>query len=408
MPPDIPPELFNRIVCDLDNSSLKACSLASSVLCAASQPILFRTFTLSDGSVPHGIRSTPSFAEALEHLEESPHIARYITHLNVQFLGYTNPTAPHHLQRVLAKLANVRHFKIDGKSGCLMPGFPSVLVDFLSHRDLETLRVECLGKIPLPVFLLFLISPHILLLKSVWVESGIGQNTHVPSHMRTVHILELGTGTGRMDEILISPEAKKWLADLRHLSIVAHEATSSKIISSVAPTLRTLRIRFLGAHETNINTRVELALPLGDPFSRWLTTILSFLSPAACPTLGEIIIRYWPTHHTPCAEDLAATLAALHGLHLLRRFSALSRQETYYFCFRFRRRFDAAVEFRNDRHRAPTLMSRERPLVNISLLARQGSALAKPDYTGLPPRFLPPPRFVHRCSSFQLFRHLAR
>ncbi|KAJ7506959.1 hypothetical protein B0H11DRAFT_1969654 [Mycena galericulata] len=330
MLPYIPPELFSRIVSDLDSSSLKACTLAGSVLCAASQPILFQTFTISDGSISHVDRSMPSFAAALEHLEESPHIARYITHLNVQFLGYTDPTAPRKLQRVLAKLANVRHFTIVGMSdwrGHLMAGFPSVLVDFLSRQKLETLRVEFLRDIPLSVFLRFFTAPRTLSLMSVSVQSALQQNNQAPRHhdVPTVDTLVLYTGSEFVDKILVAPQHKLYLANLQHMSIVAHEETSSRIISYVASTLINLRIHFLGALETTLSTTIELesSLPFLDsvmfsldrrslpPFANWVPAILSFLSPGISPALRKIVIGYWHTRHRPAAEDLAIVDAAV-------------------------------------------------------------------------------------------------
>ncbi|KAF8126467.1 hypothetical protein K438DRAFT_1890520 [Mycena galopus ATCC 62051] len=323
MPPDIPPELFNRIVCDLDTRSLKACAQTGSVLCAASQPILFRTFTLSDGPVSHVDWSTPSFAAALEHLDESPHIARYITHLKVQLLGYTNPTAPHNLQRVLARLPNVHRFTIVGNSdryGYLIPGFSSVVADFVSRRHLDTLRVESLRDVPLSLILRFLTAPRALSLMAVSVQSVHGLNPQTPPHVSTVNTLVLDTGTN-LDDILVSPTLTSCLADLRHLSIVAHKKTS-RVISCVALTLFTLRIRFLGAFETTASIRFDFQAQMPAlrsvefsldhwAVSNWLPATISFLRPNISPVLGEIIIGYWPVPRTPCREDLAAVDAAL-------------------------------------------------------------------------------------------------
>ncbi|KAF7358091.1 hypothetical protein MVEN_00857100 [Mycena venus] len=203
-----------------------------------------------------------------------------------------------------------------------MPGFPSVLVDFLSRQKLETLRVEFLRGISLSVFLGFLTAPRALSLMSVSVsvQSPLRQNTRAPPlhNVSTLDTLILDTGTNFVDEILVAPQPKLCLANLRHLSIVAHEETSNRIISCVASTLVTLRIRFLGALETTLSTRFELesSLPFlrsvrfsldrrGVPFSNWIPAILPFLSPSISLALSEIAIGYWPTQRRPSAEDLA-------------------------------------------------------------------------------------------------------
>jgi hypothetical protein len=72
-------------------------------------------------------------------LEDSPHIAAYITRLNIGFVSKTPAADIESLREIFDKLENVHLCIIDGMDLLIryFPKFCPVLLDFLEHRSLR-------------------------------------------------------------------------------------------------------------------------------------------------------------------------------------------------------------------------------------------------------------------------------
>lgn len=254
--PAIPQELIDNIVCRLDIPSLKACALAGSLIRVASQRILLRSLTLrvSDGTSRRSQRPA-NHAAACELLSESPHIAHYITHLNVQLLNVcADPSAVDILEEVFARLTSVRHCTLKAEPNQAIGEatfrwvdvMPATFTDFLSLQQLQELRVERISAIPLPVFSRLLGSTPLLSLLHVSPEA-LEYPSGRPLYHPTVETLILNSECKRVVELLCCPPFKSYTATLRHLSIMVYEHIPGSFLSSVAPTLRSIRFSFSGA-----------------------------------------------------------------------------------------------------------------------------------------------------------------
>ncbi|KAJ7117013.1 hypothetical protein C8R44DRAFT_983324 [Mycena epipterygia] len=140
----VPQELLEAIVLQIDDSdTLKSCSLAASNFLEPSQRRLFESLKLHGGNWPNLIYSAWSGC-----FRDSPHLARYVTTLKLDY-----PWIPAHsdidsFQEVLAHLTNVQRFWIDGTYtkpiicwSKLPPGVSSALLDFIFRQRLRRLDI---------------------------------------------------------------------------------------------------------------------------------------------------------------------------------------------------------------------------------------------------------------------------
>ncbi|KAJ7857560.1 hypothetical protein B0H13DRAFT_1158878 [Mycena leptocephala] len=234
----LPQELVDAIVCKIDdNPSLKACALAGRMFCERSQRIILQSLTLRS---PHS-----NFGRVHALLEESPHIAAYITHLTIRLRWDTPAADIQSLQQILGKLENVRRCTIGGMSFLFSlgyyhsPTFQSVLLDFLAHQPLRELYVQFTNAPPAIILRLFTIAPPMLFFSSVGVKAEsedpmLGAQKNAPK----IDHLVLGQSTRKVHQLLTRPQLESYTQGLRRLSIFPHHDPSNKLLFRTAETLQ--------------------------------------------------------------------------------------------------------------------------------------------------------------------------
>src|ERR1700712_2948034 len=113
-------------------------------------------------------------------LEESPHIAVYVTRLIVEVPPDSPPADIENLQRILCALVNVRIFIIGELRDVFdtkyhTPSFPSTLLDFLGHQPLRELHVEYTDRVPMAIFLHMLTAAPVISLHNVSVKQDLDE-----------------------------------------------------------------------------------------------------------------------------------------------------------------------------------------------------------------------------------------
>ncbi|KAJ7866473.1 hypothetical protein B0H13DRAFT_2066707, partial [Mycena leptocephala] len=253
----LPQELLDTIVNKVyDMETLKNCSLAGSTLREPSQRILLRSLTLR--------QEPPNYAAVYNLLEESPHIAHYITRLWVG-LPHCDPTAAdvenlQNLRNVVGKLANVRCCTFDARRKAFLPALAPVLFYFLGRRSLLELHVDAIGAIPIPVLLEFIKAAPRLFFWIANIADGLDAiSGPIPPLLSPLECLvfesveEHGIRTPPFTvypdlyKALAHPHFAPYLAGVRDLEFLVYEDTYDdlyihSIISHAAPSLRKLNI----------------------------------------------------------------------------------------------------------------------------------------------------------------------
>ncbi|KAF7345334.1 hypothetical protein MSAN_01910300 [Mycena sanguinolenta] len=268
----LPPELVQTIVAEVDDiPSLKACALAASMFCNASQRILFRSFTLEPILVP----------ASSTILEESPHIASYITRLSIQLGTYiddaSNERLSQNLQKNFAnlKLANVRQCIMNGSFHCpkQTPTFVPALLDFLLRQPLCELHVSSAVQVAPATILRLLTAAPVISFSEVYIEK----------HSKA--LLDRAQYTPIVEDLFVDSDARE----------VYEIVVQSE---SLANTLRRLSIEYLDPRRPGM-TIPPLPLLHSFQFSllflnngkRWLSDlILSVMSTS--PLLADIVISF--------------------------------------------------------------------------------------------------------------------
>ncbi|KAK7064647.1 hypothetical protein R3P38DRAFT_53511 [Favolaschia claudopus] len=252
--PSLPQELIHTIISEIDGiSSLKACALASTMFRDACQRILLHSLTLSaDTNLP---------TAALGFLQKSPHIAAYITRLELKLDLFADATETTSLYDILDRLENVRHCTVSGNSsrGWNHPDPTTPLFDFLGRQPLRRLKLCAFGAIPLTILSRFLALAPVILLSGVstdldvsnassWdVEEQTASNVEeLFLHLVGADILELFAHTIRT-------------TTLRRMSVFLGYGRSKDIISANAETLEHLRIEL--ADSLSLTTTITPPLP---------------------------------------------------------------------------------------------------------------------------------------------------
>jgi hypothetical protein len=156
----LPQELLDVVVDELgaDIPSLKACSLTHRMMRIPSQRLLLHSLTLGgDGS------RSPHYSDAHALLDESAHIAEYVTRLRIQLPKTLTVADSDSIQHVLRKLKKVRRCIIAGPAQdwdsslwyrwkSIPPAVQSALIEFISDGMVRELHVVAVHDIPCPVF----------------------------------------------------------------------------------------------------------------------------------------------------------------------------------------------------------------------------------------------------------------
>ncbi|KAJ7760848.1 hypothetical protein DFH07DRAFT_771641 [Mycena maculata] len=300
----LPREILDDVaqkVADLE--SLKALSLSASQFRAPCQRILLRSLTLNHQ------RHANNYTPARILLCGSPHVASYITTLNVQLSEETTFPALRSLRIILGQLQTVRRCRIEGDSGaCCWDDLlvaPDV-VEFIRRQPLEELHVLFLRRVPIPVLALLFSSAPKLSFHCIYVRpDGEAAPTHArstPSHM--TH-LRLSIRTQEIWDALARPRFANYAAHLRKLTL--HPAPEhSGIIPAVTHTLEHICFDCLSLLKvgsilplpplTSLRS-IELIIHFGGTHEAWLGNNLPRLLTSAPATLEMITVTYGTIHH---------------------------------------------------------------------------------------------------------------
>ncbi|KAJ7623844.1 hypothetical protein DFH06DRAFT_757364 [Mycena polygramma] len=245
-----PQELLDAIVEDVhDVPALKACSLAASVFRQTSQRILLSCLTL----LPEAA-SERSYGATRSLLDESPHIASYITRMHLDISDEISSIDIENLIQILKQLTNVercalstsRRFGADDWKGPLGHLFSEAILEFLMRQPLHNLSVRMAFGIPAPVFFrLMMTAPNIDLgpISVQWPEPK--DLLGIPSSQTsTLKCLAFGHTSESAAELLDHPTFAFHTAALNDLTLTlsTHKVYGHKIIYYAAHTIEHIRI----------------------------------------------------------------------------------------------------------------------------------------------------------------------
>ncbi|KAJ7358280.1 hypothetical protein DFH08DRAFT_932429 [Mycena albidolilacea] len=213
----IPQELVEAILSDVDPGSLKSCSLVSPGFCVPSQRLIFRSFRLEGNRKGPTILS--NYGRAYTLLTDSPHLAAYITNLEIHLpTPSTSGDEINSLRRVLPLLACLLHgVYTRARWSQYSKLFSLDVLGFLSRQKLHSLSVE-----------------EILRWCS-YLSSHPRPN--YTSHSTTYYGLLLGEYTDGVSSLLCRPQFAAYIGDLRRLTITIPNPISIKLVSTTAYTL---------------------------------------------------------------------------------------------------------------------------------------------------------------------------
>lgn len=253
---DLPQELLDKIVSNVDVVSLKACALTATALVAPSQRILLRSLTIgvSDGTPSSSLQhARHPVVPARRLIEDSPHIASYITRLNVELLTViAHSDALRILEEIFAALTNLRHCTLTAEPDEVVGVhtfkwadiMPAAFLDFLLRWHLQELCLQRITEIPGSVFLYILGAIPSLSLLEVPTEVLEDSVDSRLSEQLALRALFLGSGCLTVADLLCRPGFKCYTAGLRHLSC---PNVSAPLLSRVAQTLTSLRFDCVGS-----------------------------------------------------------------------------------------------------------------------------------------------------------------
>ncbi|KAJ7070295.1 hypothetical protein B0H15DRAFT_957809 [Mycena belliarum] len=323
--PSLPQELLDSIVGEVEESAaLKACATAGPRLCAASQRILLSRLTLRRTA-----SSSYNYTAIRELLEQSPHIARYITRLRFLVTPLASPPSAvdiESLQNVLEKLGHVHRISLEGDRGeweSLPPRIASLLLKTVSRKNLHELHISLIHSIPLAEFSQLVGAAPLMSLRNVSVS--LGSPLTQPLALET---LVLDRGCDLLCRLLASRELASYTAGLRirTLRLRSDYSHASAIIAASSTTLVHIRLEcYMDTHPSALALprlprlqSLEI-LPAFDPAHVRLLpeTLAPLLAPAAAPALSAITATCVPAYHTgPVALDAhsRALLSRLDGV----------------------------------------------------------------------------------------------
>ncbi|KAJ6460271.1 hypothetical protein C8R45DRAFT_1221135 [Mycena sanguinolenta] len=324
----LPQELLNAID---DSSTLKSCSLAGSSLREESQRILLRSLTL--GVENHDAKSAI--------LDESPHIAAYITDLTVYI---PNPDeivdfelTGEDIQSILRRLQNVRRCVSDvpeSSPSCVYwPELPlvfsSTYMHFLSRQQsLRELRIANIFELPVDVILSLLTAAPTLRLNRVGVVQDLRDSELKLQHLPSLRQLILEPGCPRvcLCRLFAHRQYSPLTSGLTHLEIQASDHTVQEninIIANAAQTLLFLPIEterdVLSVLSVNGRPLITCQLP---PLPALLSLeYVLLLSALTAPWFLDAIIEVLAPHSNPKLTEL--TLVFRYSNPTLRGFPAV-------------------------------------------------------------------------------------
>ncbi|KAF7303922.1 Peroxidase [Mycena indigotica] len=302
---NLPQELLETIIYELDYAALKCCSLAASRLRQPCQRLLLHKLHLFYDNIP---------AISLL-LRESPHISHYVhsLHVSLSRMLYKSTDTLHILQLALSQLDGIDQCTIDGwhptwltkemGSGALDP-----LWAFVKTHSSKELHLRALAPVPMQLFSDFLGATQSIHLDGVSI-TRLEQQDIPPEPIRkpVIRRIYLGRGCLPVFETLALTPLSIHLSFVQHLTLFVSGANYSncmEIIMRCKGTLQFLHLHPLNIHIDSVSLpalpalrQVEFAF---DNSSRvdgghWLALVLpSLLSPPSeqSPSLKEIGIFF--------------------------------------------------------------------------------------------------------------------
>ncbi|KAJ6558082.1 hypothetical protein B0H19DRAFT_128220 [Mycena capillaripes] len=300
--PSIPTELVDAILLEVEQKeTLKTCSLAGSALRYPSQRILLHSLTIDGPAI-------------CAFLEDSPHIATYITRLTINLPPrVVHPNSVIHWE-VLRLLSNVRRCILSGNNygwndRDRAVTLPSPVLEFLARQPLRELHVMSVENIPLSSFCRLLnVAPTVFFLRVSISEESLGDFSAVnpPQAGPTVTELRLKENTQTICEVLARPQFAFYIAALHHLEIsvdLKGYARANALLHTVAHTLQRVQFNCLAIDPAlpvlphpplSVLRRLEFTLDRYDCDEEWVRpTILPLLAPTAMPVLADLVITLY-------------------------------------------------------------------------------------------------------------------
>ncbi|KAJ7157382.1 hypothetical protein C8R46DRAFT_1114331 [Mycena filopes] len=289
----LPQELVDAIIHEIDDiPTLQATCLVGSTFRRTSQRMLWRSFTLNTKDC----RSSGAFSA---FLDESPHIAGYIHHLNATF-AWLEPEETRSFLRSLSKLEHVyscrlSHMSLANHYEKSHSGFLTTFLDILARQPLRELDVNVTGPLPLDVFLRLLTMAPVMSCQNVRVKEDASQEQ--PSCLLPkLQNLHLGVDTKGIDDILAQPQFGYYTQYLLRLTL-DNRSPNCKLIFTAASTLQHIAFNFPGRFS---QVTVPTLPPL--PTLRSVEFTFSFRKFVG---FSDFILAVMD--HSPVLEDLTVT-----------------------------------------------------------------------------------------------------
>ncbi|KAF7350659.1 hypothetical protein MSAN_01626300 [Mycena sanguinolenta] len=308
--PFLSQELVDAILAEVDDlDSLKACSLVDPRFRVPSQRVLLDRITLSGWSKA-GNCHLENYGAARTLLQQSPHIARYITGLKLELHVPLLDTDS--LQWVLQQLVNVRQFSLRGSYGPMrwtlhLTHLPSALsealLDFVSRQHLHRLCVSQVGGIPGEILLTAAPS---LSLFHVTLEKGV-PDTPRSDVSPIVHDFVLQAGCDYVFPML--KYFRPYLSTLRRVCVYSKQEFIDAILEPAANSLEYIHL------VCNDPEGSRLSLPSLRSLRTLECTISSHgQERAELPYLMDDISTLLNSHASPVLVDIVMTFPARERL----------------------------------------------------------------------------------------------
>ncbi|KAJ6457257.1 hypothetical protein C8R45DRAFT_565434 [Mycena sanguinolenta] len=304
--PTLPPELIGLIVSEIEDvPTLKACSLTSSVFCESSRRILLRSIKLATQNSTHVLCTL---------LDNSPHLAIYVTRIYLQLRWDAPDIVFDHLQQIFSKLTNVRQCSILGMFW-FRDGHESALFNFLERQPLRELNMHFI-EVPLAGILRLLSAAPTLYCTYILFKERVDDLEASSSHNAPkIGSLMLDEHIGDLYKLLLRPQIKPYTQALRSLTMLAREDRDSKLLFQAAGTLEdiTLNLEFLRRSDIILVPSLprlrslQFFMQFHNHTAPWfLRLLIAFLD--ASPLLADIRISFFPLtlRHTLDAQVMAA------------------------------------------------------------------------------------------------------
>ncbi|KAJ7107955.1 hypothetical protein C8R44DRAFT_885337 [Mycena epipterygia] len=291
----IPQELVDAIVHEVgDDGSLKACSLAASNLRWVSQRILLRSIKLDPCDRSRDYKALCTL------LSGSPHIATYITALDIQIPSSRAPLPTNDIREVLTNshLVNVRR--------CRITAFPSIsrwdemasvvpdIIAFIRRQKLVELHLAHLEALPPSIIALVVSSASTVsfshTVASLNMDADDVLQVADPIFPMTQLLLSDYGPLGSVSNVLGRPEFSRYTANLRRLGLGPDD---TNLITAAARTIEHIRLDHL---QTYIFPN-RLILP-------------SFGSLTALRTI-ELVVAFLPAAELWLVNNLRALLRSI-------------------------------------------------------------------------------------------------